>query len=62
MVSPTKLTYWIYKDRSGSYRWQLVHDNGNIISDGGQGYTNRSDCIHGINLNAGSSGSPIYDR
>lgn len=62
MTSPTKLTYWVYKDRAGYYRWQLVHDNGNIIADSGEGYVNRSDCVHGINLCASSGGSPIRDR
>jgi uncharacterized protein len=62
MASPTKLTYYVYRDRLNQYRWQLVHDNGNIIADSGEGYYNRSDCINGINLTATSGGSPIRDR
>lgn len=62
MPSPTKLTYVVYRDRQSQYRWQLVHDNGNIIADSGQGYTHRADCINGINLTSTSGGSPIVDR
>ena len=56
------MTYWIYRDRINQWRWQLVAANGKIISDSGEGYINRADCIHGINLNAGSNGAPIRDR
>jgi len=62
MASPTKLTYYVYRDRLNQYRWQLVHDNGRIIADSGEGYVARADCIHGINLTATSGGSPIVDR
>jgi uncharacterized protein len=56
------LTYWVYKDRSGYFRWQLIHRNGNIIADSGEGYVNRADCINGISLCASSNGAPIRDR
>ena len=57
------MTYYIYKDRDGRFRWQLVHNsNGKIIADSGEGYWNKADCIHGINLCAASNGTPIRDR
>ena len=56
------MTYYIYKDRALQYRWQLVAANGKIIADSGEGYHNRVDCVHGINLTAGSTGAPIRDR
>ena len=56
------MTYWIYRDRANQWRWQLVSNNGKIIADSGEGYHNRADCIHGINLCAGSNGTPIRDR
>lgn len=63
MVTNTSMTYWMYKDRAGQWRWQLVHNsNGKVISDSGEGYWNKSDCIHGINLNAGSNGCAIRER
>ncbi|WP_440766267.1 amphi-Trp domain-containing protein [Natronorubrum sp. DTA7] len=32
----------IYEDRAGEWRWRLVHWNGNIVADSGEGYTSRS--------------------
>lgn len=32
----------VYQDRANEWRWRLVHWNGNIIADGGEGYTSRS--------------------
>ncbi|WP_254767114.1 amphi-Trp domain-containing protein [Salinilacihabitans rarus] len=32
----------IYRDRAGEWRWRLVHWNGNIVADSGEGYTSRS--------------------
>lgn len=62
MVTNFEMTYWVYKDRSGYWRWQLVHRNGNIISDSAEGYVNKGDCIHGLNLNASSGGCAIKER
>lgn len=38
----------IYRDRAGEYRWRLLHENGNILADSGQGYTRRSDALEGV--------------
>ena len=62
MVTNFEMTYWVYKDRASQWRWQLVHRNGNIISDGAEGYVNKSDCVHGLNLNASSGGCAIKER
>lgn len=32
----------VYEDRAGEWRWRLVHWNGNIVADSGEGYTSRS--------------------
>lgn len=31
-----------YRDKAGEWRWRLVHENGNILADSGEGYTRRS--------------------
>ena len=56
------MTYFVYRDRAMNYRWQLLAANGKIIADSGEGYVAKDDCIHGINLVAGSTGTPIRDR
>lgn len=32
----------LYEDARGKWRWRLIHQNGNIIADSGQGYADRS--------------------
>lgn len=41
-------TFEVYEDRTGQWRWRLVHDNGNIIADSGEGYASRQKCEQGL--------------
>jgi len=41
-------TFEVYEDRSGKYRWRLVHGNGNIIADSGEGYATKQKATQGI--------------
>ena len=47
-MSDSKATFELYEDRAGEFRWRLVHDNGNIIADSGEGYSSASDARKGI--------------
>nr|WP_233357312.1 DUF1508 domain-containing protein [Halococcoides cellulosivorans] len=38
----------LYEDRSEQWRWRLRHRNGNVIADGGQGYTRQHNAQKGI--------------
>ncbi|PSQ47234.1 hypothetical protein BRD19_09800 [Halobacteriales archaeon SW_7_65_23] len=40
-VVASKATFELFEDSGGKWRWRLVHDNGNIIADGGQGYSSK---------------------
>ncbi len=51
--------YYVYKDASSQWRWTLYAANNRKIANSGEGYWNKQDCVHGINLVAGSSGTPI---
>jgi len=44
----TKATFRVYEDAAGEWRWRLVHDNGNVIAEGGQGYTTKRRALSGI--------------
>ena len=44
------MKFEIIKDNRGEYRWRLRASNGKIIADSGEGYVNKGDCEHGINL------------
>ncbi|QEX25073.1 UPF0339 protein [Hypericibacter adhaerens] len=53
--------YQLYRDSQGYWRWRLKAGNGQIVSDSGEGYVNKADCLAGISLNKGSSNAPIYE-
>ncbi|NLV10358.1 DUF1508 domain-containing protein [Halomicrobium mukohataei] len=38
----------VFEDNAGQYRWRLRHRNGNILADGGQGYSSRTKAFDGI--------------
>ncbi|ADQ67028.1 DUF1508 domain-containing protein [Halogeometricum borinquense] len=41
-------TFELYEDEAGQFRWRLVHDNGNIIADSGEGYATKQNARNGI--------------
>lgn len=41
-------TFELYRDTEGAFRWRLVHDNGNIIADSGEGYATKQKAKQGI--------------
>jgi uncharacterized protein YegP (UPF0339 family) len=45
-----QLTFEIYKDKAGEYRWRLKAANGAVIGTAGQGYKAKADCKHGIEV------------
>ncbi|NHN66192.1 DUF1508 domain-containing protein, partial [Haloarcula sp. JP-Z28] len=36
------VAYEVYADAAGEFRWRLLHRNGNILADSGEGYSSRS--------------------
>jgi uncharacterized protein YegP (UPF0339 family) len=38
----------LYRDSSGKYRWRLLHENGSILADSGQGYASRAKARQGV--------------
>lgn len=44
------LTFEIYKDNAGEFRWRLKASNGQVIGTSGQGYKAKADCQHGIDV------------
>jgi len=41
-------TFELFTDSAEEFRWRLVHDNGEIIADGGQGYSSKQKCKQGL--------------
>jgi amphi-Trp domain-containing protein len=53
-------TFELYEDGQGKYRWRLVHDNGNIISDSGQGYASKQKARQGLDsVRKNVPGAPV---
>jgi uncharacterized protein YegP (UPF0339 family) len=48
--SAARRTFKVYKDAGGEWRWRLVAGNDRIIADSGEGYRDKSDCLHAIEL------------
>ncbi len=45
-IDPTG--FEIYRDAAGEWRWRLVHENGEILADSGQGYASRQKARQGV--------------
>lgn len=54
--------YYVYLDAQRQWRWTLIAANGKKLANCGEGYHNKADCIHDINLVASTgtgNGTPI---
>ena len=50
-------------DKNSQRYWNLNADNHKIIATGAEGYINKQDAIHGINLVKGNAGlAKVYDK
>ncbi len=53
----------IYKDKSSEYRWKLVHTNGQIIANSGEGYKAKANATNGIkSVLENAPGATIEDQ
>ncbi|MXR21554.1 HVO_2922 family protein [Halobacterium bonnevillei] len=60
----SQATFEVYEDNAGEYRWRLVHRNGNIVADSGEGYSSRHNAeraIDGVKANAGPGSYLQFD-
>ena len=56
------MVFRLYKDTAREGRWRLLAENNvDIIADSGEGYINKSDCLHGIDLVKRATAAPVYD-
>jgi len=44
----SKATFELFADAGAKWRWRLRHDNGEIIADGGQGYSSKQKAKQGL--------------
>lgn len=55
------MTYYMFRDRQGLWRWNLQAPNNRKIADSAESYHNKQDCLAGINLVKGSSQAPVKE-
>jgi len=61
-VDPT--AFELYQDAAGEWRWRLLHENGNILADSGEGYSGRTRCREGadsVARNVGPDGDAEFE-
>ncbi|KTG08900.1 hypothetical protein AUR64_13900 [Haloprofundus marisrubri] len=60
---PAAATFELYRDRANEWRWRLRHRNGNIIADGGEGYSSKSAAKNGIeSVKKNAAGASVETR
>ena len=42
------VAFEVFRDAGGKWRWRLIHENGNVLADSGQGYASRSKARQGL--------------
>ena len=55
------MTYHVYKDAAGEWRWRLLAANNRNIANSGQGYANKQDCLDAIELVKNSRSAPVKE-
>ena len=55
------MTFYVYQDRSGEWRWYLKSSNGRKIADSGEGYVSKQSCLDGIDLVKSAFNAPVYE-
>ncbi|QCC50506.1 HVO_2922 family protein [Halapricum salinum] len=62
VADESKAAFEVYEDDGGKHRWRLVHDNGNIIADSGEGYSSKQKTTQGIESVKNNAGPASYLR
>ena len=50
VVHMNELSFELYEDRAGKWRWRLVHSSGHIVADSGEGYSTKDKARESIEL------------
>jgi uncharacterized protein YegP (UPF0339 family) len=45
---PDPTAFEVYRDQAGEWRWRLLHRNGEVLADGGEGYAKRGNARRAI--------------
>ncbi|WP_418282311.1 HVO_2922 family protein [Halorubrum sp. DTA98] len=62
-AAASKATFELYEDAADQWRWRLVHDNGNVIADGGEGYASKANAEKGLaSVKRNAPGAHVVDE
>jgi uncharacterized protein YegP (UPF0339 family) len=57
------LTFHVYKDKSGEFRWTLKAANGEPIADSNEGYKQKASLLHAIDvIQKGAAEAKVNDE
>jgi len=54
------MKFQVFKGANGDFYWRLRADNNEPIASS-EGYRNKADCLHSIELVKGSAAAPVVD-
>ena len=53
----------VYQGKDGQYYWRLKSGNHQTVAIGGEGYTSKQSCLHGIELVKGTTAdTPVKEK
>jgi len=56
------MTFEVYKDNAGEFRWRLKAANGKVIATASEGYKAKADCEKGIeSIKSGAADAKVVD-
>lgn len=59
----SRARFELYRDNAEEWRWRLVHHNGNIIADGGEGYNRKGTARNGLeSVKHNAPGAAVVER
>ena len=59
----SKAKFELFKDRKGEWRWNLRHNNGNIIADSAEGYSSKAKAKQGMeSVRKNTAGAAVTER
>lgn len=55
------MSFYLYKDTAGQWRWYLKASNGEKIAVSSESYYNKQDAKHAIDLVKSAYNAPVYE-
>jgi len=61
--SSSDARFELFADSAGEWRWRLVHANGNVIADSGEGYSRKADAKNGLrSVQTNAAGADVVEE